>query len=116
MDESILTCSFQFSKPLSEKDISEITYQMSDLEGVTKVNASEQEVTIAFNGYVQTEEVLKGKLEDAGYLIIDDRNNSDGWFQKFLRFIARGNKEAFKGRPPDCCNPDIRIKNEKQES
>ncbi|WP_291861872.1 LDCC motif putative metal-binding protein [Marinilabilia sp.] len=107
MDESITTSSFQFSTPLWDKDISEITHQMSELEGVAEVKASEKEVIIAYNGYVQTKNVLREKLENAGFTILDDTNKSRGWFQKLVQYLAKGNKEAFKGGKPDCCNPKV---------
>jgi hypothetical protein len=107
MDESILTSSFQFSTSLSDKDIAEITHQMSELEGVAEVKASEKEVIIAYNGYVQTKNVLREKLENAGFPLLDDTNKSRGWLQKLVQYIAKGNKEAFKGGKPDCCNPDL---------
>ncbi len=107
MDDSILTSSFQFSEPLSDNDISEITHQISELEGVTKVNASPRELTISYNGYLQTEEALKEILENGGYSLLDDSNQKQRWLRKFLRFIAKGNQETFKGGQPNCCNPDI---------
>lgn len=109
MDDSILTSSFLFAEPLSDKDISEIIHQMSDLEGVTKVNASPEELTVTYNGYLQTEEALKENLENGGYSLLDDSNQNQGWLRKFLRFIAKGNQETFKGGQPNCCNPDIPV-------
>jgi copper chaperone CopZ len=107
MDETILSSSFQFLTPLSDKDIVEITHQMSEMEGVAKVNASINEVTIAYNGYVQTKEVLREKMENAGFTLLDEPSKSRGWFQKLVQYIAKGNKEAFKGSKPDCCNPEV---------
>ncbi len=106
MDESMITSSFQFSKPASKKDISEITHQMSELEGVEKTNVSELEVTITYDGYVQTEELLKQQLENVGYTFLDKSKQSKGWLKKLADYISKGNKEAFKGGQPDCCNPD----------
>lgn len=27
-----------------------------------------------------------------------------GWFTRFLDWVAQGNKEQFKGKPPSCCD------------
>ena len=107
MNESSITSSFQFARPVSDQDISEITHQISELEGVDKVKVSELEMTITYDGYVQTDEVLKQHLEDAGYTFSDKRSQSKKWFQKMVDYLSKGNKEAFKDGQPSCCNPDL---------
>jgi copper chaperone CopZ len=107
MNESLITNTFQFVNPISGKSISEIIHLISEVEGVEEANVSESEITITYDGYVQTDELLRQQLENAGYKILGDNKQTGGWLKKLVSYISKGNKEAFKGGQPNCCNPDL---------
>lgn len=90
---------------LTKVKINEILYQLSGLTGIKSLDVAEDSVSVEYNIYELTPEVIKDTLIKGGFPF-NTISKEPGVIKKFISKLGRDNMEAYGGKPPKCCgNP-----------
>jgi len=90
---------------LTQVMINKILFQLGELTGIKSMDVTNDRVTVEYNIYKLTPEIIKDTLIKGGFPF-NTISREPGIFKKFITKMGRDNMEAYGGKPPKCCgNP-----------
>lgn len=90
---------------LNNAMIYKIQLQLSELTGIKSMDVTNDSVTVEYNIYKLTPEIIKDTLIKGGFPF-NAISKKPGVFKRFITKLGRDNLKAYGGKPPKCCgNP-----------
>ncbi len=93
---------FRSNRDLNQKEIERMKQVCSQILGLIEFQVDLNSISIEYYSHLQSYETIKDVLEKAGFHIL--KAPKKGFFNRFLKKLAKDNKDAFGGKPLDCCD------------
>jgi len=103
MEDFIQKHQLRIAKPLSD-DLKKACQALIDsTNGIQTISFSENRITVGYNPYQITESNLEKLISDLG-ITITVAPEKTGFLKRWLKNLAKSNKENLGGGRLDCCN------------
>lgn len=103
MEDYKTTRIFQAARDLTEEEIDQMKKVCSQIQGIIAFKVDKTEIWVEYFRHLQNFDGIKELLKKAGFPLAKPQKK-EGFFTRFLKKLAKDNKEEFGSKALDCCD------------
>lgn len=77
---------------------------LAGARGIENATLSGNELVVVFHPFIVSEEVVRRRIQEAGFRLQEERGRKRGAWRRFVDRLASENKRSLGGKPLDCCD------------